>query len=202
MKLFNSHLSIEQIADAIENPLAARERRMFQSHLENCPHCAREYNNLAHSINLMRADKAADAPPEALTFAKNLFRTRKQFLPRAESLTKKIWASLKLDVAPYSTVFGERSASGGAERQMLFEAGDFDVDLRIHSGENDFILAGQILGEVPEQISLELQNQNFSRKAAVSELGEFKIENIPAGSYDLNLRFGESEIVIPELKLA
>jgi hypothetical protein len=200
MKFFNSHLSIEHIADAIDNRLPVGERDSFQSHLESCEHCASQYKALAHSINLMRNDRSTDAPPEALNFARNLFRSGKRFVPRPDSVANKILATLKQNVAPFSTVFGERSANASAERQMLFEAGEYDVDLRIRANEKDFNLAGQILGELPEQISLKLQSAGFSRETSISELGEFRIENVPAGNYDLTLQIGETEIVIRNLR--
>lgn len=199
MKFFNSHLSVEQIADAIDNRLHPSEREPFQSHLVSCEHCASQYKALAHSISLMRNDSSADAPPEALNFARNLFRTRKQFAPRPDSVANRILATLKLNLASFAPVFGERSANASAERQMLFEAGEYDVDLRIRANEKDFNLAGQILGELSEQISLKLQSADFSCETSVSEHGEFKIENVPAGNYDLTLQIGEKEVVINNL---
>lgn len=200
MKFFNSHLSIERIADEIDNRLPANERDSFQSHLKNCRHCSAEYKNLAHSIKLMRADDSIDAPAQALTFARNLFRAGKSFEPRSSSAATRILAALKLVVAPFSPVFGERSASATAERQLLFEAGEFDVDLRLRARDKDFNLAGQILGDLSGQNSLKLQSPDFTREAFISELGEFKLENVPAGNYELILQIGEAEIVISDLK--
>ena len=201
MKLFNSHLSFEKIADAIDNRLPASEQSSFQAHLESCPHCQTEYKTLAHSINLMRSDNSADAPPEALSFAANLFRARKQFEPRETSVVGKILATLKLDVSPFAPVFGERSAAVSSERQMLFEAGDFDLDLRVRANENDFNVVGQILGELSGRVSIRLQNEKFESETNASEIGEFKIGNVQAGKYDLTLKIGDLEIVINNLKL-
>jgi hypothetical protein len=198
MKFFNSHLSIKQIADAIDNRLPNGERDSFQSHLESCGHCAAEYKNLAHSINLMQSDYSIEAPLEALNFARNLFRTGKRFTPRSPAASR-IFATLKLDVAPFAPVFGERSANASAERQMLFEAGEYDVDLRIRANDKGFNIAGQILGELSGQISLKLQSADFTRETSVSEIGEFKIENVPAGNYELILQIGEAEIIISDL---
>lgn len=199
MKFFNSHLSIEQIADAIDNRLPAVERDSLQSHLESCGHCAAEYKNLAHSIKLMQSDRSSDAPPEALNFARNLFRADKRFAAGSRSAGSRILATLKLNVAPFAPVFDERSASASAERQMLFDAGEYDVDLRIRANDKDFNLLGQILGELTGQISLKLQSSDFTGETSVSEIGEFKIENVPAGNYDLTLQIGEAEIVISDL---
>jgi hypothetical protein len=199
MKFFNSHLSTEKIADAIENRLSANEIDSFEAHLEGCQDCANEYKALEHSIGLMRRDDAKDAPAEALKFAFDLFRTRKQLVPREQTVAQKILATLKLDVSPFSPVFGERSAAASAERQMLFDAGDFDVDLRIQGGENGFNLAGQILGELSDRNSIRLENKEGKFEATISALGEFEFKNVPTGIYDLTLLLGDSEIVVEDL---
>ena len=201
MKFFNSHLSVEKIADAIENRLPENERQTIQSHLKNCPHCANEYKILARSINLMKIDESGDAPPVALDFAKNLFRARKQLAAPETSVTQKILATLKLDVSPFSPAFGERSAAAEAVRQMLFEAGDFDLDLRVRAGASGFNLAGQVLGELAEQNLIGLENAEFKAATSIGESGEFKIQNVPPGSYELILRMGATEIIIQDLAL-
>lgn len=201
MKFFNSHLLTEKIADAIENRLSANEIDSFKAHLEGCQHCANEYKALEHSIGLMRRDDAKDAPAEALNFAFNLFRTRKQLFPREQTVSQKILATLKLDVSPFSPVFGERSAAASSERQILFDAGNFDVDLRIREAEIGFNLAGQILGELSDRNSIRLENKERKFEANVSSLGEFEIRNVSAGIYDLTLLLGDTEIIVKDLTI-
>ena len=202
MKFFNSHLSAEKIADAIENRLPEKERQTIQPHLAVCGHCRSEYQILARSIQLMKLDKSADAPREALDFAKKSFRARKQLVAGEKSATQKILATLKLDVSPFSPAFGERSAGAEAERQMLFEAGDFDLDLRIRAAASNFNLAGQVLGELSAQNSISLKNAEFNAVTNIGETGEFKIRNVPPGNYELTLRIGWTEIVINDLPLS
>jgi anti-sigma factor RsiW len=200
MKFFNSHLSAEQIADAIDNRLPQTEQSELNAHLASCGHCTAEFSALRKAIGLMRKDDSADAPLEAVSFAMSLFRTRKQFAPR-ESVTQRILATLKFELSPFAPAFGERSASVSAERQMFFEAAGFDLDLRIRAAENGFNLVGQVLGELAAQNSIRLQNAEFNREEQIRELGEFSFSNVPAGNFDLYLRIGETEIVINDLTL-
>ena len=146
-------------------------------------------------------DKSADAPREVIDFAKSLFRTRRHLVLPQTSPTRKILATLKLDVSPLSPIFGERSVGTDAERQMLFEAGEYDLDLRIRAFAGGFNLAGQILGELSNQNLIALEDSQFNALTNVNQTGEFKIQNVPPGSYELTLRIGATEIVIEALTL-
>lgn len=180
MKFFNSHLSAQQIADAIDG-LIARSAE-FDNHLAECAHCAKEYAALEKAIGLMRRDDSSDAPASAFNFAVNLFRTRKTFEPRAESLTQKILATLKLDLSNFAPAFGERSAAVSDERQMLFSAGDYDIDLRIRQSAEGFVIRGQVLGEIEGKCFVRLDGADFSQETPVNEVGAFVFS--PVSSLD------------------
>jgi hypothetical protein len=195
MKFFNTHLSVAQIADAIDGRLGKGE---IQMHLTGCSHCTKEYALLEKTIGLMRRDDSIDAPQAAFTFATNLFRTRKQFVAK-ESVAQKIAAILKLDLSALSPAFGERSAAAAGERQMLFSAGEFDIDLRIHDTSGSFKLNGQILGDISGNATTKLVKGDFETEAKISESGEFSFSEVPAGTYDLSLQLADAEIVISGL---
>ncbi len=199
MKFFNSHLSTAELADAIENRLAAGDEAQVRAHLATCTHCTSEFAALQKAIGLMRRDESKDAPGEAFNFAVNLFRTRKQFAPK-QSAAQIILAKLKSDVSQLAPAFGERSAATSGERQMLFEAGEFDVDLRVRRQTESFSLSGQVLGDVLTG-SITLQSEDFEKTEIVSEFGEFAFANVPAGNYSLKLQLSDVELVISEIIL-
>jgi hypothetical protein len=151
--------------------------------------------NVKKIIRLMQMDDSTDAPEDAVEWSKNLFRTR-AFEPK-KSVVEKIRAVLKLDLSANRPVFGERSASAGQGRQMLFEAGENGVDLRISEGENGLTVRGQILGEDFAGAAVRFGDLT----AETNELGEFRFENLPAGTYDLTIRTAEREIVLEEIEL-
>lgn len=145
--------------------------------------------------NLMRTDDSVDAPADAILWSKNIFRTRRTE-PR-RSAVERILAVLRADLAPGRAVFGERSGSSSAARQMLFEAGETGIDLRIAETGEGFEVRGQILGEGFGGAAV-----RFGRlETTADELGQFGFEGVPAGRSDLSVRTADREIVIEEIEL-
>lgn len=148
----------------------------------------------------MQTDDSTDAPADAVQWSKNLFRTRAADRPK--SLVRKVLAVLQMDLAPDKAVFGERSASAASRaRQMLFGAGDNQIDLRIARVTKGFKVTGQILGEgfAGAEVNLFNESKNFTVKSG--ELGEFSFEKISKGTYTLSLIFKDKEIVIENIKI-
>jgi len=146
-------------------------------------------------IGLMQADKSIDAPTDAIRWSKNIFRTR--IVEPRKSIAQKVLAVLQMDLSPNRAAFGERSASASQARQMLFQAGENALDVRIVKTEEGFNLYAQVLGEGFANCTVRLGE--FETTA--NELTEFKLAAVPGGKYDLILRSGEKEIVIEGLEL-
>lgn len=147
-------------------------------------------------IYLMQTDRSVDAPPDAVNWSKNIFRTRAA--GSKKSFVRKVLAHLQLDLSPDKAVFGERSASSAKARQMLFEAGENSIDLRIEKAKMGLEIHGQILGEGFENAVVKLGD--FETKT--DDLSEFKFTGIPGGKYDLRLQTDEREILIENLDLS
>jgi len=149
--------------------------------------------------NLMQTDDSADAPEDAIRWSKNLFRAR---AARPEkSLVQKVLAVLQMDLSPNKAVFGERSASVSQARQMLFTAGDNQIDLRISPVNKGFKVSGQILGEDFAGADVKIFNANKIFTAKSNDLGEFAFEKISKGKYTLSLIFKDKEIVVENIKI-
>ena len=147
-------------------------------------------------IRLMRTDEAADAPAESVRWAKNLFRTRAVSEPK-KSLVRKVLAVLQMDLSGGRAGFGERSGAPSATRQMLFQAGESGVDLRVEKTETGFHVRGQILGAGFANCVVRLGD--FETRS--NDLSEFNFAAVTAGKYDLVLRADEEEILIEGLEL-
>lgn len=150
-------------------------------------------------IYLMQTDKSFDAPQDAIQWSKNIFRTRA--LEPKKSVLEKVFAVLQMDLSPNRAAFGERSASASQTRQMLFQAGENSIDLRIKPEEKGLSIRGQILGENFENCSVKIFNKDFSFEARTNDLSEFSFAEIPNGKYDIHLQKGEKEIVVENLEL-
>lgn len=151
-------------------------------------------------VKLMQADDSTDAPADAVRWSKNLFRSRA--VEPKKSLFKQVLAVLQVDLSPDRPAFGERSASASAARQMLFTAGDHQIDLRIAKADRGFKVTGQILGEgfAGAEIRLFNGNKNFTAKSG--DLGEFSFEKIAKGKYTLSLIVKDSEIVVENIEIS
>ncbi len=148
---------------------------------------------LEHIISRMQSDRSVDAPADVLKYAKNLFRTR----AAEPTLLQRFVAVLKMDLAPNRAAFGERSAAGGAARQMLFDSGENAIDLRVTATDGGFDIRGQLLGGGFEGGSVQIGDVS----SAIDEMGGFRFEAVAAGEYVLTVRGETSEIVIEGLIL-
>lgn len=151
-------------------------------------------------MDLMRRDDSFDAPPETLKWAKNLIRTRAREPKR--SLVQKVVALLQIDLLPQEAIFGERSAAGAQARQMLFNADDNGIDLRIEKKGQNFAVKGQIMGDGFASAEVKIANDENAYTEQANELSEFKFENIVKGKYILALTGNDKELVIEDLEIS
>ena len=148
---------------------------------------------LEHIISRMQADRSIDAPTDSLKYAKDLFRTR----AAEPSLIQRIVAVLRVDLAPNRAALGERSASGGQARQMLFDSGENAIDLRVTATESGFGIRGQILGGGFELGEVQIGGQ-FTE---IDEIGGFRFASVVAGEYTMVVRSESRELTIEGLIL-
>lgn len=150
-------------------------------------------------ITLAQRDDSVDAPEESIKWAKNLFLTRAA-QPGA-GMIKKVLAVLQIDLLPGRAVFGERSAAGAQGRQMFFEAGEFGVDLRVTKSSKGLNVRGQILGDASHECTVRLKGGDSDHETTTNDQGEFRLDKIKPGDYNLSIRCGGTEIVIESISL-
>ena len=148
-------------------------------------------------IRLMGSDDSVDAPTDSITWAKNLYRTHEAH----PSLITRIVASLQMNLSPGKAAFGERSGSTATARQMLYNAGEHAIELRITVENSHAQIQGQVLGEGFTGAELILANRNIERKITLGEMSEFNIPDVPRDYYTLTLRSNEKEIVIEDVDI-
>lgn len=154
-------------------------------------------NRLDQIIKLMETDDSVDAPTDSITWAKNLYRTRE----RKPSLITRLVASLQMDLQPGKAAFGERSGSTGMARQMLFNAGEHAIELRVIPENSKSRIQGQVLGEGFAGAELRLSNSDLFQKTMLGEMSEFEIFDVSKGFYTLTLRSADKEIVIEDVDI-
>ena len=157
-----------------------------------------EDKKLDHILNRMQSDASVNAPAELIKFARNAFLQRS--LEKAPSMLERIVAVLKLDLAPNRAAYGERSAGGSAARQMLFDAGDEVVDLRVTANGDVFDIRGQHIGNATAA-NVRLESADLQLHATNDEIAGFAFANVPGGNYCLTIKFADREVVIEQITL-
>ena len=148
-------------------------------------------------VSLMRSDDSVDAPAESVKWAKNIFRTRQ----KQPSLVDRLVASLQMDLRPGIAATGERSDGAAAARQMLFNAGEHAIDLRVEAENSHVTVRGQVLGVGFAGGTATLSTADIVRTANINDMSEFSFERVPKGYYNLAFASADREIVIEAVDL-
>jgi len=192
----SNHISFAQVVDLVEGRLSVAAQAQAQAHTAACARCAAQFTWLARVIALMRADTGDDAPARVVDHAVDLFRARRALDPVGARQRRP--AALRFD----SWRTGPLAVRGGArpERQLLFNAEGFDVDVRITRSGDVWAIAGQLLG--PEQAGqVALQGASGTLQGVLNELSEFTLSPVPPGTYTLIVQLPSVEIEITGLEV-
>ena len=161
-----------------------------------------EFADLVHG-----AVALPDAPPALVRSAVGLWREKEPSLlvQAADGLINRIKAVLTFD--SWSTppmALGLRSAPTEG-RHLLFSAQGRDIDLRISSAADSYVLAGQILGpDDVGSVALSINTQNGAdaqptRSTALDDLGGFRLADVRAGTYWMTLRVAGDAVELPAI---
>ena len=200
MRLTPRHIPFARLADLAEGRLSAEEAAEERAHLAGCTACSAQAAQVGHLAALMRADASEDAPAELVASVVRMFRARRAGAGEP-GLLRRLVAALTFDSSSLRPAFGVRSGQAAPARQMLFSAGELDVDLRLAAGGDGWTVTGQVLGACGGgEVELASGGETPAR-AALNELCEFTLPPVAEGVYTLRLRLDGAEVEIPELGL-
>jgi hypothetical protein len=97
-----------------------------------------------------------------------------------------------------------------ANRQLLYRAGEYSVDMQIAQPEHSRAdLIGQVLKEGESAfesvcgLKLEIAvGDDVAFSAVTDDMGEFKFSGIEQGVYDLRIQLAEGTITVPDLAIS
>jgi len=192
------HIGPEKLADLIDGCETPENQRSLMAHISECHRCATEYNRLEHFITLMKTDRAEDAPRDVLAQAVNLFQQRAE--SKAPSMVRRLMAALSFDSFTTAPAFGVRSGQSIA-RQLVYSVEGYDIDLRVTTEEDQWIVSGQVLRQDCGAARAEIAGTTGSATAALNENCEFTLPPLPRGDYLLRILMPDLELEIPHLDL-
>jgi hypothetical protein len=154
-----------------------------------------------------------DAPEALIQRTVALFQASAR--PAASAPLPRWRAVLQFDSGLASPLaFGMRSATAEV-RQLLYSLQGCDVDLRVarddSGGDNGFSLSGQLLG--PDSQGVVVAERGSADdgsgadqpapllRAALNELGEFRLPPLAAGAWRLSVELADKTIELPPLQL-
>jgi hypothetical protein len=190
-----SHIPFTELAELAEGHSTATPDAL--EHLSSCAQCSSQLESIRKTIALMRSDTAEDAPVELVATVKNYPRT---VVTRQPSLVHRIVASLTFDSLTTAPAFGLRSQTA-AGRQLIYSTETADIDVRVTTENEEWQIAGQVLGAECATGDVDLQGDSFSASAKLNELCEFSFGSVPAGTYKISVRLPDVVIETPRLEL-
>jgi hypothetical protein len=166
--------------------------------LADCGECSDLRHELQGLILNVQQDTVNEPPAEIVKWGVNLFQPA--FRPSLGGV-RQIIATLVFDTFNEPAMAGIRRV-GAPPRQLLFRAGDVDVDVKIESMEaNDRItLVGQVLSNGAkffDNTPVKLESHGIVRyKTRTNLVGEFSFDEVPKDTYHLSVDLPEGQITL------
>jgi len=192
------HLTVENIMDYMDGMGTDVEKSTVEAHLVDCEECAELRQEFQVLTMQLREDSAFEPPAELVQWGIDLFQPVMQ--PEKSGL-RKIIAALVFDTFDQPMLAGVRRV-GAPPRQLLFRAGDVDVDVKIESMEaNDRItLVGQVLSSATkffDNTPVKLESHGIVRyRTRTNVVGEFSFDEVPKDTYHLSVDLPEGQITL------
>jgi hypothetical protein len=193
------HVNAEKLMEYMDGQLTDENRALVDSHVLQCEDCSDLQHELQEFVISLRSDASFEPPAEVLQWGVNLFQP---MLPQESGRSiRKIIASLVFDTFDEPALAGVRRV-GAPPRQLLFRAGDVDVDVKIESVEtNDRIsLVGQVLSNNEkffDNTPVKLESHGMVRyKTMTNFVGEFVFDEVPKDTYHLSVDLPEGQITL------
>ena len=192
------HINIENLVNYVDGVALDVDKVSVETHLTACNECAELKQELQVLMTRLQEDSSLEPPAELVQWGINLFQPVIQ--PKTGPVRRLI-ASLVFDSFDQPMLAGTRRV-GTPPRQLLFRAGDVDVDVKIESMDaNDRItLIGQVLStdtKFFDNTPIQLESHGFVRyHTKTNVVGEFSFDEVPKDTYHLSVDLPEGQITL------
>ena len=193
------HVTTEEISNYTDGKASDTERQFIDNHTTSCSECKELHQDFQMLVNRLREDSTFEPPRDLVQWGINLFQPVMQ--PQAKGSFRRLIASLVYDTYDQPALAGVRRV-GAPPRQLLFRAGEVDVDVKIESMEaNDRItLVGQVLSNAAkffDNTPVKLESHGIVRyRTRTNLVGEFSFDEVPRDTYHLSVDLPEGQITL------
>jgi len=194
------HITVENLINYIDGQVSGVEKSTLESHVTTCGECAELKQEFQALVYRLKEDASFEPPADLVQWSIDLFQPVMQPQGAVSDLRKFI-ASLVFDTYDQPMLAGVRRV-GAPPRQLLFRAGDVDVDVKIESMEaNDRItLVGQVLSNTEkffDNTPVKLESHGIVRyRTRTNVVGEFSFDEVPKDTYHLSVDLPEGQITL------
>jgi len=195
------HVNAEKLMVYRDGHSTEESKAMIDSHLAHCTECSQMNQELQEFVIWLESDSSFEPPADVLQWGMSLFQPLLQTKESVGGKVRRIVASLVFDTFDEPALAGVRRV-GAPPRQLLFRAGDVDVDVKIESVEtNDRIsLVGQVLSNNEkffDNTPVKLESHGMVRyKTMTNFVGEFVFDEVPKDTYHLSVDLPEGQITL------
>lgn len=189
------HIEFEKLLEIYERGEVSDEK--ITAHLRVCPKCAARAAKLKNFLIYSKTDKSEKVGQRVTANLLNIFQPRKKSARRKKSFAEKILAKLVFD--DWQIALNERHGFSDS-RQLLFKAGDFEIDLRLQLTDDKCRISGQIFPSC-EKGSVEIYSEDFRLETETDENCEFVFSPVEQGVYDLRFDLDSHSILIEKISL-
>ena len=193
------HINAEDLVDYMDGRVSGEGKLAVESHLSECSDCGELKNELGLLVLRLQEDTTFEPPAELVQWGVNLFQPLLQ--PSTGGKLRKLIAALVFDTFDQPLLAGVRRV-GAPPRQLLFRAGDVDVDVKIESMEANYriTLVGQVLSTTAkffDNTPVKLESHGIVRYRTMTNLvGEFSFDEVPQDTYHLSVDLPEGQITL------
>jgi hypothetical protein len=193
------HINTEDLVDYMDGRVSGEGKLAVENHLSKCSDCTELKEEIRLLVLRLQEDTTFEPPAELVQWGVSLFQPLLQ--PSTGGKLRKLIAALVFDTFDQPLLAGVRRV-GAPPRQLLFRAGDVDVDVKIESMEaNDRItLVGQVLSTTAkffDNTPVKLESHGIVRYRTMTNLvGEFSFDEVPKDTYHLSVDLPEGQITL------
>jgi hypothetical protein len=199
--------TLEDMFALIRGTMDTAARAGIQAHMSSgCKTCAENYRWLTELLAVAAKDDSFDFSEETIAWSIAQFRAASAAAPsKIQILARLVFDNL----LPDRTVEVRSMAAPAVSRQMLYQAGDYDVDLRLEQFEAalSILILGQIANKAKKAgelagLSVEMTRhgsgsaQEDKKYAETDTRGMFRLRDVTPGEYDIVIHVPEGDLSI------